>query len=673
MRIAAFTMAFNESIFLPAWFSYYANNFGPENLYLLDHGSDDGSADIFARDRRLALGRSELDERERAERVAEYQAYLLRRYDVVVFTDTDEILIPRKSKFALLREFIEQTHGDAIRALGLNVIHVQGIEKDLDWALPPFSQRSYVQVDTLYSKTLITRTPVTWTPGFHNCSIQQPVNTDLFLFHLKNIDRNTAFENQKKFEFVKRSQRSIRKGHSTHFEMSPEQYIGKNFRIDAAYLKSAQPPVADLESADLSSSLIESNVLYFGENYHSSLKLLMGINEGNKKTFGEDSLQCCKNTYYKNGASLVRSLSNKDLISLCVTPQTSREILSLSGRHLRGVRLTLSFDVRSGPNSSVILSVEDGMGFLICHLVPNSRRIAQFRSEVIAIESAEGDYRRLSLTWHNNHEHINIATLPLRGRPINNQGVPDWEIRNIDIAVEDPTEIPIGDRFVYVDVGARGGVSDSVARFGSAIRPVIVDADAAECKIVATREKKWFGEVVAVPCGLADRDSVRHLFVTKNPACSSLLEPNEEVLKRYPARAAFAVTGSASVQCRRYDSLFYEGLVPKPDYIKIDVQGFEYEVLQGFGGLLDNVVGIELECHSYPLYRGQKLISDIVALLDRHGLSLRCLRPQNAGPVFGGEVCEFNAWFMRRDEDRLESDSVASRKWALCASITPQS
>ena len=109
-----------------------------------------------------------------------------------------------------------------------------------------------------------------------------------------------------------------------------------------------------------------------------------------------------------------------------------------------------------------------------------------------------------------------------------------------------------------------------------------------------------------------------------------------------------------------------------PDYIKIDVQGFEYQVLKVFGRLLKNVIGIELECHVYALYEGQKLLGDLVAFLDDLDFSLRALQPQNARAVFNGEVCEFNAWFLKRDHAMPTSPGI-EQKLELCRTFTPRS
>ena len=82
--------------------------------------------------------------------------------------------------------------------------------------------------------------------------------------------------------------------------------------------------------------------------------------------------------------------------------------------------------------------------------------------------------------------------------------------------------------------------------------------------------------------------------------------------------------------------------MPAPDAVKIDVQGYEHEVLQGFGGLLQGCLGIELETHVYPVYQDQKLLGDLIALLEPYGFVLRRLSPV---PSFDGDVVELDAWF----------------------------
>ncbi|WP_272941132.1 FkbM family methyltransferase [Chthoniobacter flavus] len=60
--------------------------------------------------------------------------------------------------------------------------------------------------------------------------------------------------------------------------------------------------------------------------------------------------------------------------------------------------------------------------------------------------------------------------------------------------------------------------------------------------------------------------------------------------------------------------------------MKIDAQGFEYNVLRGFGAKLQNVLGIRLETQLRSLYKGQALFRDIYEYLKSNGFILRDVR-----------------------------------------------
>jgi FkbM family methyltransferase len=62
--------------------------------------------------------------------------------------------------------------------------------------------------------------------------------------------------------------------------------------------------------------------------------------------------------------------------------------------------------------------------------------------------------------------------------------------------------------------------------------------------------------------------------------------------------SSFAYSGSSAriVPVRKLDSLFSEGLIPRPSFVKIDVQGFEKRVIDGGANVLSNTAFILMEC-----------------------------------------------------------------------------
>lgn len=111
-----------------------------------------------------------------------------------------------------------------------------------------------------------------------------------------------------------------------------------------------------------------------------------------------------------------------------------------------------------------------------------------------------------------------------------------------------------------------------------------------------------------------------------NLGMSSLLKREED----YPSYDI--VYEPLEVTCLRMDD--YCGImnIDAVDLLKIDVEGFSYEVLEGFGDTLDIVKCIHVECEHEPVWKGQKLYPDVERLLIEKGfipVSMRIGFPQS--------------------------------------------
>lgn len=69
------------------------------------------------------------------------------------------------------------------------------------------------------------------------------------------------------------------------------------------------------------------------------------------------------------------------------------------------------------------------------------------------------------------------------------------------------------------------------------------------------------------------------------------------------------------------------GLEPQRTLLKIDVQGYEREVLDGAVKTLSSFRGVRTEMSLVPLYAGQALMPEIVDLLGRNGFELWFVEP----------------------------------------------
>lgn len=186
MRVAALTMSYNEPVWAGVWARHYAGQLGAEHCVVLDHGSDDGSADGLPV-RVVRLGRSVLDEAWRVAVVSEEVRSLLQRYDAVIHTDVDELLVADPLYYSGLRGFVAARAEPVITAIGLDLQHIPDREATLDLARPIGAQRRWVRFSAALCKPVLVRRAVEWAPGFHCCDAPM-VFDRLYLLHMRYAD-----------------------------------------------------------------------------------------------------------------------------------------------------------------------------------------------------------------------------------------------------------------------------------------------------------------------------------------------------------------------------------------------------------------------------------------------------------------------------------------------------
>lgn len=191
LNVVAFTMARDEAELLPHWVAYYGGQLGRDHLVVLDDGSDDGSTDDLpcsvlrlpplAADRDWTTTRLEL--------VNSMAGALLAYYDVAVFTDVDEFLVPDPDRYDGLLHYVSANpHRQVIAPLAVNMLHDADSEAPLDLQRPLLSQRRLVKFAPGMCKPLVKRTGAKWTKGFHGISAPFEIDPGLLMLHMKYCD-----------------------------------------------------------------------------------------------------------------------------------------------------------------------------------------------------------------------------------------------------------------------------------------------------------------------------------------------------------------------------------------------------------------------------------------------------------------------------------------------------
>ena len=216
-------------------------------------------------------------------------------------------------------------------------------------------------------------------------------------------------------------------------------------------------------------------------------------------------------------------------------------------------------------------------------------------------------------------------------------------------------------RLTLVDIGASGGLQKKWLRHRRRLRPVMFEPNPDEAARLRAQLPS-LSNVLVVEQGLAETSGTFTLNLAHWPGCTSLLPTDPGVLAGYKIAALYETVKQVSIECVRFDELHKAGKVPTPDVIKVDVEGYEHQVLSGFGELLHEVIGIEAEAWFYPVFKGQKLLHDLVALLAPFSLHLRRIEPVTG---FEGDLVCVNAYFTRGKAGQPDLTPDQRSKFAL--------
>jgi FkbM family methyltransferase len=149
---------------------------------------------------------------------------------------------------------------------------------------------------------------------------------------------------------------------------------------------------------------------------------------------------------------------------------------------------------------------------------------------------------------------------------------------------------------------------------------------------------------------LGATDGTVPLHVARNEVSSSVHLPTDAHRTIDPNTAEVALI---SAQMRSLTSLWPSlGCDGRTVFLKIDVEGYEDEVLRGGIGILGAVSAAELELSLTPMYRGGALLDQVMPVLLAHGFSVLALEPNHGDDPKTGQSLMVDAVFIRAAGDQ---------------------
>lgn len=152
------------------------------------------------------------------------------------------------------------------------------------------------------------------------------------------------------------------------------------------------------------------------------------------------------------------------------------------------------------------------------------------------------------------------------------------------------------------------------------------DADADACEAanadLEARQVNWTEK--HIPLALAKSVGESTLYVTQHPMCSSLYPPNEPYLERFSGLPELVnLDFCIELETTTLDEFCQQEGIDEIDFLQIDVQGAELQVLEGACEILNrSVLAVQAEVEFSHLYSEQPLFADVDTHLRKQGFTL---------------------------------------------------
>ena len=232
---------------------------------------------------------------------------------------------------------------------------------------------------------------------------------------------------------------------------------------------------------------------------------------------------------------------------------------------------------------------------------------------------------------------------------------------------------------VVADVGARGGLEYHWVNYGNSIRFIGFEPDAEECEklnnsLLPQSNSKFY------PVALYKDKGTHNFYEQISPAACGLYRRDPKIVDRFPAGELLKVTKISQVKTTDFDSFVKDYKIPDVDFIKVDAEGADFDIIQGaLSQLKKSVLGFSCEIHFQPWCMGAKGFSELEQLVRPLGFklydinlyrfankafpSIDSVAPGGCGVADYGQIIFGQAVFFRDAVAEIENKKLLQSDW----------
>ncbi len=216
-------------------------------------------------------------------------------------------------------------------------------------------------------------------------------------------------------------------------------------------------------------------------------------------------------------------------------------------------------------------------------------------------------------------------------------------------------------QFYIVDIGAAGGLDQRWRKNLPNLTAILFEPDPESY----VRLQSISGERdIICNTALYSSQTTLDFFVCRDSECSSIYRPNRSLLEHFPQAERFDIVKTSAVPVDTLKRQLFKAGVARTDFIKLDVQGAELDILQGTDSFLPTTLGLQIEVAFQEIYSKQPLFHQVHQYLTERGFALIDLQktywslnlPQFSSDYNKGQLIFGDALYFRLPQSLLSDD-----------------
>lgn len=173
-----------------------------------------------------------------------------------------------------------------------------------------------------------------------------------------------------------------------------------------------------------------------------------------------------------------------------------------------------------------------------------------------------------------------------------------------------------------VDIGSRGGLDEDLSSIRQFVHAIGFEPDSIEAARLSSLPNIGWKSSRNLPLAIGASDGAAILYIPDSPQGASIRPHNEDMIELFGYENLHRDRREIEIDARTLDSLRLSGELPRADYLKIDIEGVELEVLQAGNQTLADCVAVKVECSFLEQRVAQAKTWEVATFLEANGFHI---------------------------------------------------